>query len=141
MQVVANSAHHDLAGVEAHPDAHLQAMGASHLLCIRTHGSLHGQSGVAGAQGVVFVGNGRPKQGHDAVAQHLLGGASKRCTASIMCCKAGSSSRWANFWIEATDEFGRVLMSAKSTVTCLYHSERVPGGTDLLGQVCRHGGE
>ena len=72
MQVIANGAHHHFAGVEAHPDAHLQAVGAAHLLGIGAHGGLHGQGRVAGAQGVVFVGNGGAKQGHDAVAQHLI---------------------------------------------------------------------
>ena len=34
---------------------HLQAVGAAHLLGIGAHGRLHGQGGIAGAHGVVFV--------------------------------------------------------------------------------------
>ena len=36
------------------------------------HGDLHGQGGIAGAQGVVFVGNGGAKEDHNAVAEHLV---------------------------------------------------------------------
>jgi len=37
-------------------------------LGILAYGGLHGQGGVTGPQGVIFMGNGRAKQGHDAVA-------------------------------------------------------------------------
>ena len=39
------------------------------------HGRLHGQGGIAGAQGVVLVGQGSAKQGHDTVAEDLVDGA------------------------------------------------------------------
>ena len=45
---------------------------AAHLLGIGLHGGLHGQGGIAGPQGVIFVGNRGAKQRHDAVAQHLV---------------------------------------------------------------------
>jgi len=71
-QVVADLPHHHFPGVEAHPDAQLEAVGATHLLGIRAHGGLHGQGGVTGAQSVVLMGDGGAKQGHDAIAQHLV---------------------------------------------------------------------
>ena len=40
----------------------LQAPGTVHLFGIDAHGGLHGQGGVAGAQGMVFVGNGGAKR-------------------------------------------------------------------------------
>ena len=72
MQVIANGAHHHLTGVAAYPDAHLQAMCAPHRLRIVAQGCLHGQGGVTGAHGVVLMGNGRPEERHDAIAQHLV---------------------------------------------------------------------
>ena len=72
VQVVANGPHHHLAGVEPDADLQRQAVRAAHLLGVAAHGGLHGQGGVAGAHGVVFVGKRRPEQGHDAIAQHLV---------------------------------------------------------------------
>ena len=72
MQVVADGAHHHLAGVEPDADLHLQAVGAAHLLGIAAHRRLHRQGGVTGPHGVILMGNGRAKQGHDAIAQHLV---------------------------------------------------------------------
>jgi len=49
VQVVADRPHHDFARVEAHPDAQLKALGATHVISILTHGGLHGQGGITGA--------------------------------------------------------------------------------------------
>jgi type I restriction enzyme M protein len=59
-------------GVEPHPDAQLDAVGAAHCFRVLAHGRLHGQGGVAGAQGVILMSEGGPKEGHNAVAQHLV---------------------------------------------------------------------
>ncbi len=72
VQVVADGPHHHVPGVEADAELHLQPLGAAHLLGVAPQLGLHRQGGVAGAQGVVLVGNGRAKQGHDAIAQHLV---------------------------------------------------------------------
>ena len=72
VQVVANGAHHHFPRVEPHPDAHLNAVGAAHHFGVLAHGSLHSKGGVAGPQGVVLMGQGRPEEGHDAIAQHLV---------------------------------------------------------------------
>ena len=50
-------------------------MGALHLGSVLLHGLLHAQGGIAGPHGVVFMGNRRPKQGHDAIAHDLVDGA------------------------------------------------------------------
>ena len=57
--------------VEPHPDTHLDAVGATYRFRVLAHGSLHGQGGVAGPQGVVLVGQRRSKS-HNAVAQYLV---------------------------------------------------------------------
>ena len=58
MQVVANGPHYYLAGVQPDADLQLHAVDPATLLSIGPHGRLHGQGSVAGAQGVVFVGDG-----------------------------------------------------------------------------------
>ena len=45
------------------------------LLGVALHRLLHSQRGVAGPDGVVFVGERRPEERHDAVAHHLVDGA------------------------------------------------------------------
>src|SRR5262245_51754059 len=75
VQVVADDPHHNFSRVEPHPRLHLQAVGAAHLLGIAAHGGLHGQGGVTGAHGVVFVRYRGTEEGHDAVPEHLIHGA------------------------------------------------------------------
>ena len=75
MQVIADGAHHHFPGVEPHAHAQLQAPGAAYVFGIGAHRGLHGKGGVAGAQRVVFVGNGGAEQRHNAVAEHLVDGA------------------------------------------------------------------
>ena len=69
VQVVANGPHHDFAGIEPHARLHLQAVGAAHLFGIAAHGRLHGQGGVTGPHGVIFMGHRGPEERHDAVAR------------------------------------------------------------------------
>ncbi len=72
VQVAADRAHHDLAGVEAHPDLHAARRGR------RTFGRdppdaiVHAERRVGGAHRVVLVGKRRAEDGHDAVAEHLV---------------------------------------------------------------------
>ena len=74
-QVLADCAHHHLAGVEAHADreaepllaAELRRVGGEHLLEVKRR--------VAGAPGVVLVGDRGAEKGHDAVAGELVDGA------------------------------------------------------------------
>ena len=76
VEIIANGAHHDLARVEPH--AHLQEgdpVGPLDFGGILLHGGLHAQGGIAGPYRMVFMGQGRPKEGHNAVAHHLVDGA------------------------------------------------------------------
>ena len=65
-------AHHDLAGVEADADLDRHAVRAADLLGVLLHRLLHPQRGVAGAHGVILVGERRAEQRHDAVAHDLV---------------------------------------------------------------------
>ena len=72
VQVVADGPDHDFPGVQPHPDAQRQAMGAAHHLRVALHRRLHGQGGIAGPRGMVFMGQGGAEQSHDAVPQDLI---------------------------------------------------------------------
>ena len=71
-QVAADRAHHDLAGVEADADLDRDALGAAHLLGVAPDRLLHAERGVAGAHGVILVGERRAEERHDAVAHDLV---------------------------------------------------------------------
>ena len=113
MQVVADGAHHHLAGVQPHPDTHLQAVGVAHLLGIGAHGGLHRQGGIAGAQGMVFMRDGGAKQGHDAVAQHLIHGALEAVHRIHHALKGRVQQPLGGFRVYAADELCRVLEVGK----------------------------
>ena len=59
------------------PDADLyrHPMGALHLVAVAGHGLLHAQRRVAGAHGMIFMGNGRAEEGHNPIPHHLVDGA------------------------------------------------------------------
>ena len=70
VQVVADRPHHDFARVESHADLHrgmrARALGVAAQLIA------HPERGVAGAYGMILVGNRGAEQRHDAVAQDLV---------------------------------------------------------------------
>jgi hypothetical protein len=74
VQVTADRAHHDLAGVEAHADVHRGAAGPLELVRVEVHPPLHSQCGVAGSHRVVFVSQRGAEERHDAVAHDLVHG-------------------------------------------------------------------
>jgi len=75
VQIIANGAHYHLTRVEPDTDLHRQSLRVPYFLGITLHGRLHGQCGIAGPRGVILMRQGRPKEGHDAIAQHLVHGA------------------------------------------------------------------
>jgi hypothetical protein len=113
MQVVANRPHHHLPRVEADAHAQFQAAAAAHLLSIGLHGSLHGQGGIAGTQGVVLVGNGSTKQGHNTVAEHLIHRALEAVHGGHHALQGRVEELLRSFGIEAADEFGGVFQVGK----------------------------
>ena len=72
VQIAADDAHDHLAGVQPDPDLHIEPLSLAQLLGIAADGVLHAQRGIAGAHGMIFMGERRPKQGHDAVAHDLV---------------------------------------------------------------------
>ena len=74
MQVVANRPDDHL-GVESNADLHLHTMRATHLLAVAAQRVLHRQGGIAGAHGVVLMGERGAKERHDAIAHDLVDGA------------------------------------------------------------------
>ena len=59
-------------GVDADPDLYLDAVRSADLRGVALYRFLHGQGGVARPYCMIFVGQWRSKQGHDAIAQHLI---------------------------------------------------------------------
>ena len=128
--------------VETHAHAQLQAPGAAHLVGGGLHGRLHGQGGIAGAQGVVFVGNGRAKQGHNAIAQHLIHRALEAVHGVHHAVDGGIEELLGGFGIETPDEFRRVLEVGKQHRDLLALAfQGGAGGEDLLGQIWRGVGQ
>jgi hypothetical protein len=72
VQVAADRAHDDLAGVEPDPDLHRDALGALDLLGVAADGLLHPEGGVAGADGVILVRDGGAEERYDPVTHHLI---------------------------------------------------------------------
>ena len=61
--------------VESNADLHLHTMRATHLLAVAAQRLLHRQGGIAGAHGVVLMGERGAKERHDAIAHDLVDGA------------------------------------------------------------------
>ena len=72
VQVVANRAHHHLARVQADADLDVEPLPSPQLLGIPANGLLHVQGSIARPYRMVLMRQRCPKQGHDAVAQHLV---------------------------------------------------------------------
>jgi hypothetical protein len=61
-----------LAGVEPNADLHVEPLALAQLRGIVADGVLHVQGGIARPHGMIFMGERRAEQGHDAVAHHLV---------------------------------------------------------------------
>ena len=73
-EIGADRTDHDLSGVQPHANPDRDPVSAKRLFGVALHRLLHAQSRVAGPNGVVLVGDGRPEQRHDPVAHHLVHG-------------------------------------------------------------------
>jgi hypothetical protein len=71
-QVTADRAHHYLAGIDPDPDRNLDPVIATRLLGVAADQILHAQCRVAGAHGMVLMGERRAEQRHDSVTHHLV---------------------------------------------------------------------
>ena len=142
VQVVANGADHHFPGVEPHPDAHLDAVGAAHRFRVLAHGRLHGQGGVAGPQGVVLMGQRRPEEGHDAVAQHLIHRALEAVYGVHHAMQGGIEELLGGFRVEVLNQLGGVLdVGEQHRHLLAFAFQGAAGGEDLLGEIGRGVGE
>jgi hypothetical protein len=136
MQVITNGAHHDFPSVEADAQAQLQPPRAAHFLGVGAHSGLHGQGGIAGAQGMVFMRNWGAEQGHNAIAQHLVHRALEAVHRLHHDVNGRVEELLGGFGVKAPDEFRRVLEVGKQHRHLL--ALACQGGTgsqDLVGQV------
>jgi hypothetical protein len=72
VEVTADRADHDLPGIQRDADVDGHAFGALDLARILFHRRLHGEGSVTRPHRMVFMGNGRPEQGHDVVPHDLV---------------------------------------------------------------------
>ena len=136
MQVVANRPHHDFPGVEPDAHLHLQTVGAAHLLGIAPHRRLHGQASVTGPHGVIFVRHGRPEQGHDAIAQHLVHRPFKAVHGVHHALQRRIEECLGRFRIKVTNQFGRPFEVGKQHGDLFALAfQGTSGGEDLLDQI------
>ena len=119
-------------GVEPHAHAQLQAAGAAHVFGVGAHGGLHGQGGVAGAQGVVFVGNRRTKQGHESVAEHLIHRTLEAVHRGHHMMESWIEELLGSFGSRPRTSSVESLRSANSTVTCLRSPARAGRAMRIL---------
>ena len=136
-EVLADRAHDHLAGVEAHADREAEPLLAAELRRVGGELLLLVKRRVAGALGVVLVGDRGAEQGHDAVAGELVdraleavdarrrGSAKKRS----MICRHSSGSLCSASSIEP-------ITSANSTVTCLRSPSRAPWPARIFSARC-----
>jgi hypothetical protein len=113
-----------------------RATGAAHVVGVGAHGALHGQGCVAGAQSVVFVGNGGAEERHNAIAEHLVDGALEAVHGVHHVMESGIEELLGGFGVETADEFRRVFEIGKEHGDLL----ALPGqggadSEDLFGQV------
>jgi hypothetical protein len=138
MQVVADRSHHHFARIETSPNAQLDTVGAAHLFGIFAHGGLHGQTGVTGPQGVIFVGNGGAKEGHAAIAQHLV-----HCALVAVDSVHHAAQGWveellSGLWIEIPDQLGGVFNVGEQDRDLLPFSfQAMAGVEDFFGEIWR----
>jgi hypothetical protein len=58
--------------MEPDTDLHRHPLGALYLITVARHGLLHAQCRIAGAHGMVFMGNGGAEEGHNSIPHHLV---------------------------------------------------------------------
>ena len=109
---------------------------AAHIVGVGAHRGLHGQGRIAGAQGVVFVGNGGTEQGHNAIAEHLVDGALEAVYGVHHVVDGGIEELLGGFRVEAPDEFRRVLEIGKQHRDLFaLPGEGRTGRQDLVGEM------
>ncbi len=138
MQVIADRADHDFAGVEPAADLHRSAVRAPRLLGVPIDRFLHPERGIARADGVVFVRERRAERRHDSVAHHLV----HRALVAVHSVHHVGEDRvedLARFLGIAVGEqlHGALEIGEQNRHVLALALQRSPGREDLLGEVLR----
>ena len=71
LQVVADGTDHYFSGIQTHSDLNRNTLGPPHSVSISIHRLLHSERRIAGAHRMIFMGERRTEQRHDAVAHEI----------------------------------------------------------------------
>ena len=141
VEVAADRADDDLAGVDADPDLHVEALTAPDLLGVLRDRALHPEGRVAGAHRVVLVGHRRAEQGHDAVAHHLVDGALEAVDGFHQSLDDRVEQGAGVFRIAVDQQLeGALQVGEEDGDRLALTGQRGPRGEDLAGQVARRVG-
>ena len=88
-------------------------MRAAHLSAIAAYGLLHGQGSVTGPHGVVLMGHGSPKQGHNAIAHDLVDCPLIAMHGRHQAFEDRIEELAGLFWVTISEEFHRALEIGK----------------------------
>src|SRR5262245_52878979 len=119
VQVVANGPHHHFPRVEPYPNAYLDAVGPAHRVGVLAHSGLHGQGGIAGPQSMILMGQGSPKQRHNAITHDLVDRALILMDGRHHALQHGVEELPSLLGSRSASSSIEVFRSAKSTMTCL----------------------
>ena len=109
---------------------------------ILLHGGLHAQGGIAGPYRMVFMGQGRPKEGHYAVAHHLVDGALIAMHRGHHAFQHGIKQLAGLLRITVGQQFhGAFEVGEEHRDLLAFAFERTAGGEDFLREIGRGVGE
>ncbi len=141
VQVAADRAHNNLAGVQPHSDADHDTFFAAHAVGIPLHRLLHPQRGITRAHRVILVGERRAEQRHDPVAHHLVHRAFVAMDGLHHVLEDGVEDLARLLGIAFSEELHRALEIGEQHRHLLALAfEGSLGGEDLLGKVLRRVG-
>jgi hypothetical protein len=136
VQIIADRAHHHRAGVQPDADLYIKPLAPAQLRGIAADGVLHAQGGIAGAHGMIFMGERRPKEGHDAVAQHLIDRPLVAVHGLHHPFEDGIEDGPRLLWVAVGQQLhGAFEIGEEHCDLLALAFERVAGGENLLGQV------
>ena len=138
LQVAADRAHDDLAGVEPDANPDRDPLGLLDQLGVAPDGLLHPERRVTGAHRMVLVGEGRAEQRHDAVAHHLVHGALVAVDRLHHPLQDGVEQPAGFLGIAVAEELHRALEIGEEHGDLLALADHGGArGADLVGDVCR----
>ncbi len=135
-EIAPDRAHDHLAGIEADADLDLDAVVPANLGRVAADGLLHGERGVAGADGVILVSQRRAEQRHDAIAHDLVDGALVTVHRLHHAVEDGVQQLARLFRVAVGEQLeGAFHVGEEHRDLLALPLERMARGEDLLGQV------